>query len=299
MFAITLRCGLRHRGVPACLCVILALGLASVAEAESLDLTDGIGESVTKKGAIFRVDTAAQVAATGPLNRFVRLHPADGATVERGYNTSARPLLFDQESETYLTHDIQLDQVAMITEGGVDYLQFLLDINEPDYYGHEYLSLDALQIYTSPTGSLSPGPSDFTPAGNELRGTLPLGTLRYSLDDPIGGENNEILLDYNEVGTADRSHMTALIPVSAFAGASTTDFVYLYSYFGAKPTEYTLCKKYWKAEGCYETWSIQKCPGETFPGDTPTVIPEPLTVLAVLASLAGLGRYVRRRRQVV
>ena len=100
----------------------------------------------------------------------------------------------------------------LVTVDGVDYYQFLLDINENSGNGNEFLSLDDIVILISDTA-------------NQGVDAIPAGTTVWDMDD----ENDVVLMDYSlEPGSGD-GDMTLLIPVADFtaAGADAEDFVYL------------------------------------------------------------------------
>ena len=102
------------------------------------------GSSGSANGAIFQFDTS-QPTGTGFLQPFVRLY-ATGT--EQGYNTSGRPVPFDEDTTANWTHDMQLQDLPIV--GG--YYEFILDINEPGVVPESLLSLDEIQIYTSAVG---------------------------------------------------------------------------------------------------------------------------------------------------
>jgi hypothetical protein len=258
------------------------LGPASQAEALVIDLTGAIGNQGTVNSALFRIDTATEASGTGSIDAYVQLNPGGSVTVERGINTSGRPSNYDDfNAQTNAQHnyDIQLNQIGLRHVDGVTYVEFLLDINEQENSTDSYLSMDAFQVYTSPTASLFS--STFTPAGNELAGSITsLGALRYNLD---AGTDSVVLLNSALISSGSgRADMTALIPLSAFSGAAATDYVYVYSYFGNKGLDSG--RNYGSSDG-FEEWVHPISPVEP--------APEPAT-LSLLA--LGAAALLRRRR---
>ena len=138
---------------------------------------------------------------------------------------------------------------------------FVLDINEPSGSSQSLISLDAVQIYISSTGS-----QNTTVLGD-------LGTLVYDLD---AGEDSEILMDYDNAPGSGVSDMLMSIPSSVFAGVSATDFVILYSAFGDVDS----------SQDGFEEWGHLT---------NVNVIPEPGTGLLLGTGLLGLA-WRRRRR---
>jgi hypothetical protein len=145
-----------------------------------------------------------------------------------------------------------------VTIGGQNYFKLLLDIGQES--NAPYLSLDKLQIYTSPNGSLTT--TDLTQ----------LGTLRYSFSG-----NDKILLDASRNSGNGAGDMFLFIPVSAFAGVSSTDFVYLYCQFGTTD----------QSNDGPEEWSLVLNP-----------IPEVSAFFPIVGLLAAVfsTQFVRRRQ---
>jgi hypothetical protein len=222
-----------------------------------IDLTTA-GSSSDYFGAIF-TQTDTKPAGTGVFDTFVRIQVKGE---EQGYNTSGRPVPFDEKTDPF-THDLQLNELSAVNVGGTDYYSFKLDINEPGAASKSKISLDALQIYTSPTG------------GKTTSNLNLLGNLRYNLD---ANGDTFILLDA-KIGApgSGNSDMLALIPKSAFAGALSTDFVYLYSHFGASA----------RCQAGFEEWAAHHVVDH--------VIPEPGTITLVGAGLLGVLVFLRRR----
>jgi hypothetical protein len=144
--------------------VALALaGGAAGASAAIVDLSQN--QTGTLNGALFqRADF--RPAGTGFIDSFVRIQTND--PVEQGYNTSGRPLAFDENNSPNFTRNLTFGEVPTVTVNGTAYKEFLLDINQTN--SSPLLSLDQLKIFTSAIGSQT------TTDVNSL------GTLRYDLD---------------------------------------------------------------------------------------------------------------------
>ena len=250
--------------------VVAAVSAAGLqASAGTVDLVNN--QMGSANGALFwRADF--QTAGTGVIDPIVRIQHDNGRSnnshspngQEQGYNTSGRAVQYDELTDPNFTKNLLLGEVPEVLIGGVIYKQFILDINEPNGGGHELLSLDKVNIYTSPAGSQT-----------GLEGTL--GTLNYSLATNFG--DNVVLLDYSLNSGSGQGDMQMYVPLSNFAGAAGTDFVYLYSYFGH------LSNAYDTGDG-FEEWAVRRA--------SPPVIPLPT---AWVMGLAGLGVVASRRRR--
>lgn len=231
-----------------------------------LDLTTA-GASVDYYGADFAQGQTVP-AGTGVFDSFLRIQ-AQG--VEQGYNTSGDPVPFDDKKDPH-THNLQLNQLAETTVNGVGYYTFGLDINETVGGSKSQLSLDVLKIYTSPLGSQT------TTDVNAL------GALRYNLD---AHGDTYVLMDAKagKPGSG-ASDLRAFIPVSDFAGAKATDYVYLYSQLGSHAA----------ADGGFEEWgaTIQSSGGIP-PAGNVAAVPEPN--IGIMLALGLLGVVVVRRYQ--
>lgn len=211
--------------------------------------------------AIFRL--GAQGAGTGLFYPFLRLN---GTAVERGYNTSSRPLVFDEDASW--TKKLQLYQVPYLWQGGKRYFVFNLDVNEPNNI-NRYLSLDQVKIYTHPTEPATP------PTNPDF-----LGTLRYEMD--AGNTQNRVLLNGNYSSGSGSSDMEMLVPVDLFGGANTDVFVFLYSVFGELGAVNVSPggTGSWANHSGFEEWAVYTAPpppGIFFfpPGYEISVVPEP------------------------
>jgi hypothetical protein len=269
---------------------LLTVVQAMPVRAMTVDLTSGLGASGTIKGALFIIEGDLTGTGSGSFDAFVRLQtPNANVLVERGYNTSGARH-FDQKGGAF-THDIRLSDVPLVVRSGVAYRQFILDSDEQQNGIDDFLSLDALQIYTSPVGNLDP--STFI-GGTDLTGTLALGTLRYSMDHDTAGvfTDDSLVLLMIDPGNG-QTDMSLYVPEDNFAEASSTDFVYFYTYHGdvdSAPPVGSPAGDY-GAGASFEEWGVLV--GTTPSGQDP--VPEPLTLVGCFLGLGLLGPYLRRR----
>jgi hypothetical protein len=204
-----------------------------------LDLTKA-GAAASAGGAIVR-QVDAQPTGTGHIHSFVRLQSHG---IEQGYNTSHRPLQFDEKRDRNFTRDLKLSDVPVVTVNGTAYREFLLDINQK-YYSPR-LSLDAVRIYTSEQAGLT----------RYRHNTQTLGGQQAKFD--LDAERNvSIMLNARLNAGSGKGDMVLLVPESAFAGVAANSYVYLYSRFGG----------IWggRANGGFEEWSVRKPCGEPPP----------------------------------
>ena len=181
--------------------------LAGSARATTVDLSTGVGSSGTIGGVLFEY-IQLEPAGTGVLNSFVRIQ-ANGE--EEGYNTSNSDFAFDEKPPAGgFTRDLTFGELQA-TAGS---FQFVLDVAEPQGGHQNELTLDALQIYVSDTGS------------QNTTNLASLGTLRYDMD---ALENSEVLLALTTGNGI--SDMLMSVPASVFAGVGDGQFIILYSHF--------------------------------------------------------------------
>ena len=86
------------------------------------------GASAAIGGALFRQGDA-QLGGTG-LASFLRLDQSRRSAVQEGFNTDARPLQFDAQGTTAVTHGLKLSAVAQVLVNGTRYREFELQVNE-------------------------------------------------------------------------------------------------------------------------------------------------------------------------
>ncbi len=204
-------------GVRRCAMGLLALAVATPATlAGEFDMTTP-GSTVTIGAGLFEtVDLRS--TGTGTINSFVRIQ-RNG--VEQGYNTSARPVAFNENTSATFTHDLQLGDVGLRTIGAITYLEFLLDINQNSGGDNEFISLDEVRVYTS-AGN-----------GHNSSDLATLGTLRYAMDTMA---DNWLKLDYSLNAGSGSGDLRFFLPVSLFVGLPATTYITLYSKFGEHQT---------------------------------------------------------------
>lgn len=242
--------------------VALVVVSGSSASAALIDLTT-VNSSGTVNGALFKT-TEIQPTGSGFIKSFVRLGQSGNNTTAEGYNASARPVMDDVNTSPTFTHDLVLSTVSVVNISGLDYYEFLLDINQKNSAGDSLLSLDKIEIYTRATA--------LTTANTKLALTTG-STLRYNLD---AGTDSTIKMDYNLNSGSGSGDMFAYIPKSLFG--LQTDFVYLYSQFGATAP--------WIENDGFEEWAARN--------GTSRQVPDGGGTLALLGlALGGLG-VVRR-----
>ena len=192
---------------------LIAAGMFSIANlAQATVLNLGSSGSGTINGALFQTNND-HPTGTGVYNPFLTVQ---NNPWEQGYNSSTG--VFDTKREPVWNHEIRLSDLQVTNIAGVAYFGFSVDINEPNN-ANSWISLDALRVYTSSTIQTSTS----TNANGYFNGSL--GTLRYDL----GG--NQVL--YNDANTGSGGgDINIYIPVSAFAGAQSTDYVYMYQRWG-------------------------------------------------------------------
>lgn len=262
----------------ALLVVGCALLMSTTAVADpTCDLT-APGSVCTINGAVFeQIDP--QSTGTGVIDPFVQLNPGGSTTTAQGYNTDFRPNEFDEQNPANFNHSVLLADVPIVTINGVQYYQFMLDINENNNAAQDqYLSLDELQIFLGNAGNLTGFPGG-------------LGTLVYDMD-ALG--DSWVGLDYALNAGSGSGDMFANIPVSVFQGLDPSlIYVYLYSQFGlqgldeaCQSSEEGFCN--WGASDGFEEWAHQEA-------EPTTEIPEPGSLFLLGSGLVGLAGTLRKR----
>ena len=236
------------------------------------DLTHPGDGPVTVDEAVFLQNTANQSSGTGTFKPFLRVQ---NNNTEEGFNTGASNPMSDVKTGTWTT-DLQYKElsVAIVNNSGTLYYQFALDINQSG--SSTLLSLDKIEIYTSPTQFTTATFSGMTDAQKLAFIQDPTNTTkRYSLDK--NAMDNEILLNSDVVGSGSgRPDLLFWVPVANFAGTNPNDYIYFYTEFGLKGGDFA-------SNSGFEEWGII------------TVVPEPSTWIGGALMLLGAACMQRRR----
>jgi PEP-CTERM motif len=255
--------------------VVLVAGLLGVTTAVQastiVDLT--AGGSGGSNGALYSW-TDFGPTGSGVIDAFLRVQ---NRGTEQGYNHSlGHNVPWDTKPGIH-THDIQVEDLVVRNITGVDYYEFLLDINESNGKDNELLSLDNIQIYTR-NGPITSPDESFSH----------LGDLRYNNDVGPNGDTT-VLLNYNLNSGSGSGDMFLYVPASLFAGTLSSDYVYFYSLFGNMRS----------SDAGFEEWAMLKNQGGPGGGGggggiNPAPVPEPGTMLLFGTGLLYAARRLRQ-----
>jgi len=264
----------------------MAVFLATPASADTFIDLETSGSGGTAGGA-FYLQGETGPSGTGIFPAFSRVQANNQ---EEGLSTTAN--ILDNTSDNTHNFSILKSDLGVVTcsaaqalanqcVAGTQYYEFHLDINEAGG-GDEFLLLDDLEIWYSSVQNSTTYPVDG-------------GTRVYDLS----ALNVSILMDYSLEAGSGKADMTVLIPISLLAGASSTQWIYLYSSFGHltscpalgdNSTEDAKCTAgvdYHSSDG-FEEWNFNATQGGTF-------VPDGGSTLGLLGlGMMTLG-YVRRR----
>jgi len=263
---------------------VLALALSASSSAYADTLTPNGWEldlattspQDAKNGAIF-YSTQQQPTGTGYIDPFVRIQRMG---TEEGYNTDGA-IQWDTKDHTgqNWTHSIRLGDVPIVTIGGVNYREFLLDINEAASGTKRMLSLNEFQIYLSDSNTLTGlDRTNYTFTNGALYNT----NLYYDLDS-VGTDTHGdkvVRMDYTQASGSGSGDMFVYVADSKFTGQSSNRFLYLYSAFGRPDA----------SDSGFEEWA-------TIQGRAPAVVPLPAAAWMGVVLLGGIGTLKKWRDQ--
>ena len=231
--------------------LVWGLAIAAPSQATTVLNLTSYGSSGMVNNARFQ-QFSPQPTGTGVIDSFVRIQ---NTGTERGYNTDGT-VQFNTKAGAW-THSIHVGDAPLVSIGGVSYREFLLDINQINCPPGNYISLDALEVYTATAGNLASYPN--------------LGTKVYSLD--TGLVDNSVKMDYNLNAGSGAGDMLFYLPSSLVSNSSS--YLYLYSQFGLLNP----------ANDGYEEWATRQ--------SASALIPEPMTIVMCIL---GLGMLVILRK---
>jgi hypothetical protein len=244
--------------------VAAALLLAPSSSLATAIIIDDVDDGGEIGGVFFTGIAPPDSSGTGRFDSFVRIqHGGSDPQFEAGYNTDGAVEL-ETKSGPW-THSIQLGDIPTIAFGGVLYYEFLFDSNEVGGANSSIL-LNDIQFFVGDTPDLS--------GYDAVTDTLAGLSAAYQLDD---GADHTIFVNANFKGSG-RGEMQMLLPVD-YATGDASQYLYFYS-------------EYSYAGDGFEEWGLRVEGSPTVP---PSSVPEPQSLLLVLAGLGGLAFQARRR----
>jgi hypothetical protein len=246
----------------------LVVGAAGQSKADVVINVLAGSSTADMNGAIY-AQTDNQPAGSGYIDAFLRTQMKG---MEQGYNTDG-VLQFDTKPDGH-TNALLVTQVPVVTIGGIDYREFLLDINESQGGLKNLLSMDRVEIYLTGDRTITNFDPNAPGAGFGSR-----ANLVYSLDGGANG-NGTVELDSDIVrGGSGQADMYLYVKNDLFKAAynGSNNYVVLYNHFGTPHT----------SESGYEEWAVRA-----------TAVPEPSTLASAgTGVLMVLGYAWRRRRR--
>ena len=190
--------------------------------ATEIDVTASGASEEASEGVTF-VDSSNINSGTGNYNTFLALGDNDG--IEEGFNSDFNDAT-NPDINAAKTRTFQVQDLAIVDFNGVDCYEFRIDLNEVRSGDNELISLDMFKIYISGSGGVT------------SLADLLAADLVYDLDD---GDDRTVLLRQDSSGGGNDDY-SIFIPVSLFtnAGAAGTDYVYVYTQFGATGDDYAV-----------------------------------------------------------
>jgi len=275
--------------------LILGTAAFTMQAATTIDLTTPTATSTNTAavgGSFIVTQINPQSTGTGVIDSFLRVQ-ATGATQtsEQGYNT-AIGTPYDDKGGVF-TRPLLLSDIPIVTIGGVDYRQFLLDINQTN--DNPLISLNQIQIFqlNGDRGDGSAPGAGTYPQLSFTGGVTTTEVFKMSAPDagvaPAGNQFT-IKLDYSLNAGSGSGDMFLYVRDSDFAtGVGSPTNVILYTQFGMPPGSFGATN-----DG-FEEWAVLKGAGSTCVGDCIVNTPEPGSVVLFGTVLLGVCQILRKR----
>jgi hypothetical protein len=180
------------------------------------------------------------------------------------------PLNDKRDNSKTFTNTFTQRQLAVVTVGGVDYYQFLLDTNEPSNAGDKMISIDTIRIWDAKSVALQLLTNANVTQLSDVDNLF--SSLIYAM-----GPTNDIVMDGTLFdGSGLGYDLSMLIPVAEFAGVGLDNRLIFGVGFGAAGGSAAT------GDG-FEEWAYVA-------GNGPTEqLPEPGSLALAGVSLLGLG----------
>jgi len=278
-----------------CFAVVAAAWLPLQASAlQEINILDIGDTGTTADGTVFTGDPnpSEPSTGTGVFEPFVRIEALGSSTspgeMQNGYNTDVTPpnTNYDTKGGSDWTRSITLGEVGIVTVGGVDYYQFVLDADEEGKAGSlaNQIVLTDVQIYLSDnplfaTPELSDGYTGtiFDSTDNSFLGEAPDWTLDSAENGDVNVILNASICDTPGQCGSGHGDLEMLIEVASLVG-DADDILVFY-------TEYDLASN---PSGGPEEWSTRS---------STTPIPEPsAALLFAVGTLFAAGAIRKERR---
>ncbi|MEJ1373936.1 MAG: PEP-CTERM sorting domain-containing protein, partial [Candidatus Sedimenticola sp. (ex Thyasira tokunagai)] len=272
--------------------ITLLLGQSAFAAYIHHDMT-ALGDQVNFNSggdlsAVAYVPTTSEGSGSGVFPSFLKLgsinknSPYKGAPynggVTEGYNSNNidrnGDMYQDANNSATHTHALLLADIPTVKIGNRDYIEVLLDVNEPNG-GDPFLAINDIRLYSHEDPTLS----GYDDAAKTLGGV----TAAWDMDGY--GDDHDLLLDYSHYSGSGNPDMVLLIDSSLFTGG---DYVSLFMRAGIENIN-----NQGDHESGFEEWGIG-ADGVPFTITPPKAVPVPASALLFGSALLGFMGLRRR-----